>query len=291
MNYKKIIGYVAAIVIVLSGTILMVVVQKTANLGPNSGALGALIGYSPFFMSIVLARFVSRRIQGAVKESKDTEKVDLSGKGDSLPDSNATDHELEKSEEKKESKKQQTDQAVYLGNFSVEIPEGNKQVDGYVDIDHNTKYSIKISNAGDRPCDAEVGVDGKQVGIWRLPSGKSVVLERPAHDTGRFTFYKFDSAEAQKAELDLDDNIGLVSVLFKPEKPPVYTDSETKYSIRDFEPGGTGLSGKSEQRFKEVRALDYDESSFVQIHLRLGCKVDEPRPLTLISTPVPPPIQ
>ena len=124
-----------------------------------------------------------------------------------------------------------------------------------------------------------------------IPSGKSIALERPVHDTGHFTFYKFDSPDAQKAGLVLDDKLGLISVLFKPEKPPVYVDSDNiKYSTRNLS-GGTGLSGKSEQEFRDVEPLNYDEASFVQIHLRLGCEVDEPRHLTPASTPVPPPIQ
>ena len=174
-----------------------------------------------------------------------------------------------------------------LGYFSVEIPEGNELINGYVDIDHNIKYSIQLSNSGERPCDAEVEVDGKLVGIWRVPSGSHIALERPVHDTGHFTFYRFDSAEAQKAGLVQSEKLGLISVLFKPEKPPV--ESDIKYSTRSA-PGGTGLSGKSEQKFRDVQALDYDEAGFVQIHLRLGCKADEPRPLTPVSTPVPPPL-
>ncbi|MCI5131036.1 MAG: hypothetical protein D3904_05810 [Candidatus Electrothrix sp. EH2] len=57
-----------------------------------------------------------------------------------------------------------------------------------------------------------------------------------------------------------------------------------------LEAGGTGLSGKSEQEFRTAESLDYDETGFVQINLRLVCKVDQPRPLTPSSTPIPPPL-
>lgn len=288
MNTKKIIGNSVAVVILLIGIILMGGIRNATGLGANSGISGALIIYSPFLLSIFIARLVTRRIQGISKGSKEIKTTDLLKKGGPAPDSKPDDQGLDREINKKKTEALLTDKAVCLGNFSLEIPEGDEPVDGYVTINHNTKYSIKISNSDDRPCDAKVEVDGKQVGIWRIPSGKSIALERPAHDTGHFTFYKFDSTDAQKAGLILDDNLGLISVLFKPEKPPVI--SETKFSMR-MAPGGTGLSGKSEQKFKDVKPLDYDEAGFVHIHLRLVCKVDEPRPLTAASTPVPGPIQ
>ena len=149
MNTKKIIGNVVAVAIVLIGVILIGAVQAATGLRSNHvGVLGALIIYSPLAASIFIARFVSKRIQGKGLERG--------------PD----DHVLEKTVNKKGSKKPQKDKAVHLGNFSVEIPEGNEPVNGYVNISHNTKYSIKLSNSGDRPCDTEVEVDGKLVGTW-----------------------------------------------------------------------------------------------------------------------------
>ena len=177
---------------------------------------------------------------------------------------------------------------MQLENFALTISPGNEQADGYVDIGHNTKYSINLSNTSDCRCDAEVKIDGQLVGVWRVTSKGYITLERPVNDTGMFTFYKFDTPEAKKAGLSQDENLGLVSVLFKPEKVFERVENEVKFSRAKL--GGTGLSGKSEQKFQGVTPLDYDEAKFMQIHLRLRCVVDEPRPLGAGSTPVPPPL-
>lgn len=197
---------------------------------------------------------------------------------------------------------------MHLGNFALEIPQGHELDSGYVEMRHNTKYTLKLSNNDKRRCDAEVEVDGKLVGIWRVQSNNYIIIERPSHDDGCFTFYRLDSPESQKANLVENDKLGLVSVLFKPEKPYIAptvhystSDSGMRYSTAGSgdirystapSPGGTGLSGRSEQQFRTVAPLDYDQDSFVQIHLRLVCvndKLHEPRPLTPVSSPVPPP--
>ncbi|MCI5129851.1 MAG: hypothetical protein D3907_15520, partial [Candidatus Electrothrix sp. AUS3] len=223
--------------------------------------------------------------------------------------------------------------------------------------------------------------------VWRIPSHGSTIIERPTHDTGCFTFYKAETREAKKAQLVQSGKLGLISVLFKPEKKlDCYFDfddddiefcldcngedsdeldldlclslddteegleaggtglsgkSEQEFRTADFdfdddehddefcldcngedsddelclslddcngedsddelclslddteeglEAGGTGLSGKSEQEFRTAQPIDYDETGFVQINLRLVCETDEPRPLTPVSTPIPPPL-
>ncbi|MCI5131037.1 MAG: hypothetical protein D3904_05815 [Candidatus Electrothrix sp. EH2] len=71
-----------------------------------------------------------------------------------------------------------------LDNFSVEILNGRELDSGYVAMKHDTKYALRLSNFGDLRCDAEVEIDGKPVGVWRVPSNKQIVIERPVHDTG-----------------------------------------------------------------------------------------------------------
>jgi hypothetical protein len=189
-----------------------------------------------------------------------------------------------------------------LGDYAVQIQGGLERGSGYVEMAHNTKYKLLLSNDSSLNCDAAVEIDGKEVGIWRVYSGKNICIERPVHDTGQFTFYKLDSSEAGKIGLVRNDKLGLISVLFKPEKPPApvveddchYFDDFESFDFDDFavddscSAGGTGLSGKSEQKFIDVQRLDYNEAAFVQIHLRLVCKDDEPRPLTPLSTSIPP---
>lgn len=210
---------------------------------------------------------------------------------------------------------------MLLNYFSVRIPEGREIPGGYVEMEHGAQYALVLRNNGSARCDARVEIDGKHVGTWRIDTCRSVALERPAHDTGRFTFYRLGSPEAVKVGLtDGDPNLGLVKVTFTPERivRPVYTT--TYYTLDNTKPaletelltsagpsvntlsgtisyrtvsqaGGTGLSGRSAQEFHTVTALDYDYGQQTVIHLRLVARSDEPRPLTSFSTPVPPPVR
>ena len=58
-------------------------------------------------------------------------------------------------------------------------------------------------------------------------------------------------------------------------------------TTRGLSAGGTGLSGHSNQKFINVRRLDYDYSRQTVINLRLACK-NGIKPLTSLSSPVPP---
>jgi hypothetical protein len=132
-------------------------------------------------------------------------------------------------------------------------------------------------------------------------------LERPEHDTGRFTFYKLGTAGAGAAQLDGNDpNLGLVKVTFTPERkrdyvsrpprPILYSRGDmycltTSRGMSGASPGGTGLSGESGQRFGIADYIEYDYSRQTTIHLRLVCRNDgsrDPRPLTSTSNPIPP---
>lgn len=207
---------------------------------------------------------------------------------------------------------------MYLNNFSVRIPEGAEVPGGYVELSHNTQYTLVLRNNRSVRCDAYVEIDGQHVGTWRLAANGGISLERPAHDTGRFTFYKVGSPEAQQAHLNsADPNLGMVSISFTPEQatrpldtpggivkdiafaaqPSIHYTSTlsgiTGQSVTTRSAGGTGLSGQSGQRFHDVGPLNYDHSQQTVIHLRLVCKngPSEPRPLTSFSTPIPPPVR
>jgi hypothetical protein len=249
-----------------------------------------------------------------------------------------------------------------LGNYSVYINGNPNEDGGYVKLKHNTQYYLHLHNYDNRRCAAEVKIDGKVVGIFRLKTNGGLKLERPSNDTGKFTFYKDGTREAKAVGLESipKSERGLVSVTFKPEKyqpqeveqidpykipewpwtapipwypssPKFYSETEkiqtdgvlgghTMYSrglddvgpiassevspVRSFNAvskgpsgqsvssGGTGLSGQSNQSFRTVGNLDYDDpNTFVTINLRLVATNDDPRPLTSMrSTPVPEPV-
>ena len=83
---------------------------------------------------------------------------------------------------------------------------------------------------------------------------------------------------------------GLVQVIFKPERQEPLAKKTVRIDMPAvWRPGGTGLSGRSEQRFVSVAPIRYeDPAKFVTINLRLVAAADEPRPLFARSTPVPP---
>lgn len=209
---------------------------------------------------------------------------------------------------------------MYLNGFSVRIPEGVETHSGYVEMEHGKKYVLVLRNSKDIPCDAMVEIDGKEVGTWRIPCNRSITLERPSNDIGRFTFYELGTMEAEQAGLDEhSEDLGLIRVTFTPEvsritqhvfmSPEVwqpdfeneqyYLGSSNSYgglnrrrgrgSSAGPTPkgGGTGLSGKSEQRFGRARKIEYDYSQRTIINLRLVSRQDTPRPLKPISNPVP----
>lgn len=122
---------------------------------------------------------------------------------------------------------------MYLNEFSVRVPEGNEKSSGYVEIEHNTQYTIQLRNYRYVRCDATVSVDGKIVGVFRLNANGSLRLERPSHDKGRFTFYKAGTKEASKAgisSIPYNDR-GLISVTFVPEKEINWTGN---YKVQTY---------------------------------------------------------
>lgn len=200
-----------------------------------------------------------------------------------------------------------------INNFEVRIQPGAETADGYVEMHHNTQYTLSLANHWHVRCDARVEVDGKHVGTWRIPARQTIRLERPVHDTGRFTFYKMGTPEAAQAQLQYNDKLGLVQVTFTPEKRrrPVYRPMMDEMEAESLcgsaggsgffrskcarNAGGTGLSGQSSQRFISAEQIEYDYSQQTVISLRLVCQeayVDEIRPLNPApyANSVPPPV-
>lgn len=192
-------------------------------------------------------------------------------------------------------------------NYSVDIPEGREQSDGYVHMRHGQVYTLRLVNHSALRCDAHVEVDGKHIGTWRLSSyGGTARLEHPVNDQGKFTFYRLGSVEGAQAGLQVKNDLGLIKVTFTPERryepPPAqvtYRDvgASAVFGVqsRDYQPksrlaaGGTGLSGHSNQHFGTASHMELDHPAAVVIHLRLVEANDEPRPLMAASsTPVPP---
>jgi hypothetical protein len=174
-----------------------------------------------------------------------------------------------------------------LEPYEVKVPEG-RESEGYVYLRHNTQYTLLLKNLAHTRCDAEVRIDGREVGAWRVPALKTVIIERPVHDTGRFTFYEVGSREADKAGISESDQLGLLTVVFRPETLSLRAPPQP--STSGGLAGGTGLSGQSDQKFRDADWIEHDDANAVTIHLRLVGDPDEPRPMFQRETAVPPPV-
>ena len=185
-----------------------------------------------------------------------------------------------------------------LGSYELCVPQGVHSNSGHVSLEHNLHYSLLMKNHGYLNCDAAVSIDGAGVGVWRIRGNAIIEIERPADDTGRFTFYRLGSSQAAQIGLTANDDLGLVTVVFMPEKPP--PPPPTHFNEIQFSPprnsdvkfspsrGGTGLAGESAQKFGVASPIDYDRPNFITINLRLVCVADRgPRPLRRTSTAVP----
>jgi hypothetical protein len=176
------------------------------------------------------------------------------------------------------------------GAYELCIPQGLPRDTGHVLMSHRQQYTVILRNRSQLLCDAQVAIDGKVVGCWRIPRNGHIELERPVNDTGRFTFYMLGSKEARQSGLTAADAVGLVTVTFMPERPPrpIQThDPNVQFSTQR---GGTGLSGESGQKFKTVESLDYDHEKFVTIDVRLYCDDGAPRPLKPANRAIPRPL-
>lgn len=123
------------------------------------------------------------------------------------------------------------EQQVYFENYSVRVFRDNgmpaNEKNQYVSLVNGEKYRIRLKNQDKRDCVCKVTIDGKFMGVFFVNANQQVDLERPAHDSGRFTFYTVDSQEGQALQLSTEvkpNDLGLVEVEFTPIKPeePVY---------------------------------------------------------------------
>jgi hypothetical protein len=194
---------------------------------------------------------------------------------------------------------------MYLNGFSVRVQGGVERAHGYVVMAHGQTYKIVVANHVRVRCDANVRIDGKDVGTWRLHPNQNIVLERPANEPKLFTFYRAASAEGARVGVDVDrEDQGLLSVAFTPEAqsmtpPEEFTTfaggpvprSFSGTTTQNASAGVTGLTGESSQRFSEAAHMSLDHNATQTITLRLVCDDEDPAPLRPISsqsTPVPP---
>jgi hypothetical protein len=178
---------------------------------------------------------------------------------------------------------------LHRAPFSVFIPQGNHLLTGHVEMRHQAQYTINLTNDAQEQCDAQVVIDGKHVGTWRIPPCSKVEIERPADDDGRFTFYRLHSSDGRRSGLRNDEDLGLITVTFMPEvTQKLYSCDEEPIKIMfSKRAGGTGLSGVSSQRFSTAEYIEHDHAKKEIIHLRLIANDEVSRPLHGLSVKPP----
>jgi hypothetical protein len=219
----------------------------------------------------------------ALKEHRETHEFFNSLPGETYREENAPLRQASVSENRNE------ESIMNTNEFEVAIPEGKTIGNGYVEMRHNTQYTLNLKNHRRVPCDADVTIDRIYVGTWRIEAHDEIRIERPVHDTGHFTFFEVATQEAEVAGISRHSDNGLVSVTFKPKK-----DSDRLYAapipMSEHSAGATGLTGDSQQRFRDAPEIEHDMARAFTIHLRLVSRRPDIRPLAPRSTPIPPPV-
>lgn len=162
------------------------------------------------------------------------------------------------------------------GDYGLKVLSCDELDNGLVLAKHMQQYKLRLSNFNPNlNCDASVEIDGKFVGRFRIKPYSSIIIERPTHDTGKFTFYRHGTREAKLAGLVEDALEGNITVTFNQEFREEFF---RVYKVRDDSSGGTGLSGVSNDRYKDAEKINIRPDSEVVIKTRLVCH-DGPRPL------------
>ena len=182
---------------------------------------------------------------------------------------------------------------MQIGNFSVTIGKGVERESGYVDMQHNTEYTIELRNMGSEDANAQISIDGVDVGTFRVERYDRQIIKRPSHIARNFLFLKLGTPEAEQANLQANSDLGLITVKFIPAKQERQFELLATKSItfrggaKGASAGGTGLGSNSDQEFVSAKHIDLDHSRAVIINLRLVA-IPDIIPLKPLSNPVPP---
>lgn len=201
--------------------------------------------------------------------------------------------------------------SVSLNEFTVDIrPEFGhaksveKKSAHYVEMPgNNCKYAVRLRNDGSQRCDAYVTIDGQDVGAFRVNAYSHLELERPSHSDKQFTFFVGGTKESHQAGYaEGDAKNGLVKVVFKPEVKyiskcqdgPTFSLcamsnesamlSRGSTATKSYREGHSGLSGHSDQKFKNTSKLDYDYDKQTTIQFRLVATDEEEPDIVPIGT-------
>jgi hypothetical protein len=130
---------------------------------------------------------------------------------------------------------------MYFENYSVRVfldngNPANENGKGQVALVSGEKYRIRLKNHTYKDSACSLAIDGKFMGNFFVGKKSHVDIERPAHDSGRFTFYTVNSKEGRQVELEKEvaqDLLGLIEAKFTPiaDPPTIFSTGLYKTSI------------------------------------------------------------
>ncbi len=89
----------------------------------------------------------------------------------------------------------------------------------YVELPHNTEYKVRLYNGCATRCDAEVEIDGKVAGVFRIAAKSFILIDRPANEARHLTFLRDTSKEATESGIRSGESVnGVIRVTFRPER-------------------------------------------------------------------------
>ena len=138
-------------------------------------------------------------------------------------------------------------------------------------MDHEQEYTIDIGNYTNRRADADILVDGKSIGVFRLNPYQSFKIERTINQERKLTFLCSDSEEFRESgNVEGKYNNGMIEVYIYPEIQPeniVYIPApvaSVNYSLRSPSRSSLRSSSRSSLQSPSRSSLQSSPRSSLQ---------------------------
>jgi hypothetical protein len=184
---------------------------------------------------------------------------------------------------------------VYKKETRTEASSFKKNNHTYYRLKHGDEYGVRMVNNTDNYVNALLKIDSDVMGKWRIKPRKSIIIERPSHNSRKFTFVSESSDEALEGGVRQLENIynGLVEVVFIPliDNSPDskwITDMQTNSTNStntfendlisnnsSYESGATVLGRDSNQKFKKDMSRYFVENRQSKMTKRIRIVIDK----------------
>ena len=106
-------------------------------------------------------------------------------------------------------------------DYELNIEGGQKDLNGYVVMQHGQHYKVSMRNKTNKRCQASLTIDGKHIADYIINSYQTISIERPVDSIKKFTFYRTDVSYPTPAQTGIiagKYQNGVIEVTFIPEK-------------------------------------------------------------------------